>query len=321
VRRREFLGVSAGTLITCSPGFAQSDKQHRVGFLLQTPRAIKAVRSTLLPELEKQDFVEGKNLTIDVRAGPAEVLPRLARELLAKHPHALVTTGGAALLSASSATATVPIVTFGANPVDLGVSQSMSRPATNVTGVVILARELDAKRLELLQEAFPNARRLAAMVNPRAPAVADTRREMTLVAERAGKELVIVEATGRDDYAKALTSIEAAGATALAIAADPTFNNDASHLAQLAIAAGLPTVCQWREMAEDGCLLSYGPSYRGMWVLTGRFVGTILRGSSARDLPVEQPTIFELVVNAATAKALGIIVPPSLLARADEVIE
>jgi putative ABC transport system substrate-binding protein len=292
-----------------------------VGLLIQNLGALEAIRSALLPELEKQGFVEGKNLVVDVRAGAGEALPGLARELLEQHPKVLVTSGSVALASASALTSTVPIVTFGANPVDLGFSQSMSRPGSNVTGVVILVRELNAKRLELLHEAFPSSRRVAALVNPRAPGAAASRREMSTVAEKAGTELVVFEASGRADYPEAFAGMSAAGASALAIAADPQFNADAAHLAQLAIGARLPTVCQWREMADQGCLLSYGPSYRGLWVLMARYVGTILKGASVKDLPVEQPTTFELVVNAATAKALGITVPASLLARADEVIE
>jgi len=317
-----FLALCAlGGLLTCTPAVAEGQQVHRVALLLQNMRALDAIRAALLPELEKQGFSEGKNLALDVRGGAPEALPGLARELLQLKPKVLVSTGGVALASASLATTTVPIVTFGANPVDLGFSQSMSRPASNVTGVVILVRELDGKRLELIQEALPSARRIATLVNPRAPGVGASRREMSNVAEKAGTELLVVEAAGRADYPTAFARMKAGGASALAIAADPQFNSDAAHLSKLAVDAGLPTVCQWREMAEQGCLLSYGPSYRDMWIRLARYVGAILKGASPRDLPIEQPTGFELVVNTATAKALGITIPPTLLARADEVIE
>jgi putative tryptophan/tyrosine transport system substrate-binding protein len=308
-------------LVGLGPACAQRDGVHRLGILLQNPRALAVVRSVLVPELAKQGFVEGRNLAVDLRAGAAEELPRLALELLAQHPGALVTSGGIALAAATAATSAVPVVTFGANPVDLGLARTLSRSGSNVTGVVILTRELDAKRLELLREGVPGARRLAALVNPLAPGAAASRREMSEVSATSGTELLTFEATGPSDYAAAYARMAASRAEALAIVADPQFNSDAALLARLALEAGLPTVCQWREMAEHGCLMSYGPSYAELWRQMARHIGLVLGGTLPTDIPIEQPTTLELLVNVRTARALGLAIPPNLLARADEVIE
>ncbi len=144
---------------------------------------------------------------------------------------------------------------------------------------------------------------------------------MTELAEKSGTEILVFEATGPSNYAAAFSRITSADADVLAIAANPQFNRDAALLARLALEARLPTICQWREMAERGCLLSYGPSYTGLWRLMSRYVGPILKGVSPGDLPIELPTSFELIANLKTARELGLTIPPALLARADEVIE
>jgi putative ABC transport system substrate-binding protein len=318
--RRTAIGV-LGLILVFGPALAQSEKIHRLGVLLQNSRAREVIQIVLVPELEKHGFTEGKNLIIDVTAGASEQLPLLAKELVARDPSAVIAAGGRALSAATAATATIPIVTFGANPVELGYAQSLSHPAGNVTGLVILLRELDAKRLELLREAVPNARRVAALVNPHYPGATANRRQMTELATKFDTELLVFEATGADDYRTAFDRITASGVKALVIVADPQFNSDAAVLARLALEAGVATVCQWREMAEQGCLLSYGPSYADMWRRTARFISSVLKGASAGDIPIEQPMAFEMVVNAKTAAALGIRIPQALLARADEVIE
>jgi putative ABC transport system substrate-binding protein len=189
-----------------------------------------------------------------------------------------------------------------------------------VTGIVILASELDAKRLELLLGAVPKARTVAALINPTAPDTSSSRREMTDVGAKFGIDLRVFEASAAQEYPEAFAGMSASAAGALAITANPGFNRDTALLVQLATKAGLPTVCQWREMVEQGCLLSYGPSYSGSWRRMARYIALVSRGISPSELPIEQPTSFELVINMGTAKAVGVEVPPSLLVRADEVI-
>jgi ABC-type uncharacterized transport system substrate-binding protein len=288
---------------------------------VQNERSQEVIRTVFLPALAAHGFTDGRNLAVEMRAGTSEQLPGAAVEMLARHPDVLLASGRSALAAARNATTTVPIVSFGASPTDLGYARSISQPGTNITGVVHLTRELDAKRLELVLGAVPSARRVAVLINPTSPGVEAIRRELGEVAAKSGTELLTFEATGPPDYAGAFARISASGASALVIAADPQFFSDAALLTQFALKAALPTVCQWREMAVQGCLLSYGPSYRQIWHRTALYVSLILKGASPSNLPIEQPTFFELVVNAATARSIGITVPISLLARADEVIE
>jgi len=184
-----------------------------------------------------------------------------------------------------------------------------------------LAPELDAKRLELLHGALPSGRRIAALVDVSAPGAEARRGRVSDVASQFGLALSVIEADGPQAYEDAFAAMQAAGAQALAIGASPQFARDGARLARLAIERNLPTICQWREMAEQGCLLSYGPSRPDLFRRTASFVARLFQGASLGELPIEQPTNFELVVNAKTAKTLGIDIPPTLLARADEVIE
>ena len=300
---------------------SQVDAVHSLGILLQNPDAREPIRTIVIPDLQKDGLVEGQNLVLDIRSGPAQQLPGLALELLWRRPSALIAVGGLALVAASSATKEVPIISFGPNPVALGYAQSLSRPGGNVTGVVILVGELDTKRLELVREVLPGVQRIAALINPLAPDATAVRRGMAEMVGKSGTEMLFFEATGQDDYSAAFARMTGGGAEVLAITANPQFNRDAALLARLALEAHLPTICQWREMAERGCLLSYGPSYTGMWRLMSRLVGLILKGASPSELPIEQPTSFELIANLRTARDLGLTIPPALLARADEVIE
>ena len=299
---------------------SQDDKVHRVGVLLQNAGAREVIRTVLIPELAAHGLLEGKNLVLEIRAGRSEELPRMAVDLLALNPIALVAVGGRALSAARGATSTTPIIGFGPNPVDLGFAQSFARPGGNVTGIVILASELDAKRLELLLGAVPSARTVAALINPTAPDASSSRREMGDVGAKFGVDLKVFEASGAADYPNAFAGMTASAAGALAITANPGFNRDTALLVKMATEAGLPTVCQWREMAEQGCFLSYGPSYSGSWRRMARYIALVSRGIPPGELPVEQPTSFELVVNMGTAKRVGVEVPPSLLVRADDVI-
>jgi ABC transporter substrate binding protein len=201
------------------------------------------------------------------------------------------------------------------------ISERVRAGGSNITGLAILAPELDAKRLELLHGALPSGRRIAALVDVSAPGAEARRGRVSDVASQFGLALSVIEADGPQAYEDAFAAMQAAGAQALAIGASPQFARDGARLAKLAIERNLPTICQWREMAEQGCLLSYGPSRPDLFRRTASFVARLLKGASPGELPIEQPTNLELVVNAKTAKTLGIDIPPTLLARADEVIE
>ncbi len=310
-------------VILAAPVTAQigGEKVYRLAELAPSDASLEITRAETLPELAKLGFREGRNLILDERAGDAAAMDGLARELLRANPDAIVAIGPDAIGAAAKATRTVPIVTFGNDPVQRGFAVSHARPGGNVTGVVILAEELDGKRVDILHEAVPEARRVAALLLPSLPYRASTERETRAVAESSGMELLAFDATGPEDYPAAFAAMRAAGVQALVIKANPTFNRDAGLLAKLALNAGMPMVCEWAENARSGCLLGYGPSRSELRRRVAYYFARIFLGTAPADLPIETPIHFELAINLKTAKALGLTVPPSLLARADEAIE
>jgi putative ABC transport system substrate-binding protein len=250
-----------------------------------------------------------------------EELPALARQLAAAHPDAIIAAGNA-IDAAQQATRTTAIIGafIGADPVAAGFATTLSRPGGNVTGVAMLAPELDGKRLQLLHEAVPGVSRIAALaVSPdqHAPNLV----EMRQAASHEGLALLPFYAAQPEDYPATFAAMRDAGASALQIVSAPQFFTNAATLAELALEARLPTMCEWRSMAAQGCLLGYGPDYTELQRRVADYVARILRGAAPGDLPIEQPTHYELAVNLKTAAALGLTIPPSILARADEVIE
>jgi putative tryptophan/tyrosine transport system substrate-binding protein len=300
---------------------AAGEKVYRLGELAPSAASLQVTRSVTLPELAKLGFEEGRNLVLEERVGDAEAVPGLARELLLTKPDAIFAIGADAIRAVSEATTTVPIVMFGASPVSKGLATSLARPGGNVTGITILATELDGKRLDLLHEAVPAARRIAALLLPSTPDRQESEREMREVAASAEFELIPFDAGGPEDYPAAFGAMRAAGAQALVIMAHATFNRDAALLARLALETGLPTVCEWAEMAQAGCLLGYGPSRTELRRRIAHLIAQIFRGTAPGDLPIEQPTRYEFTINLKTAKALGVTLPQAILARADDVIE
>jgi putative ABC transport system substrate-binding protein len=270
-----------------------------------------------MPQLARLGFTEGRNLVVDQRIGDDETLPEKAKELVALKPDAILVVGPEALLAARQATSTVPIVIFGPDPVSLGFADSLAHPGGNVTGVLILIAELDAKRVEKLHEAVPSAQRLAALVPP-SPGSA---KEMLAAAAHAGLELRLYPVSGPAEYAAAFAKMREAGAQALVIGANPRLYRDGAMLAKLALEAGLPTACEWAEMAQLGCLFGYGPDRAELRRRVANYIARIFRGSQPGDLPLEQPTRYELSINLKIAKALGVTIPQSILGAADEVIE
>jgi putative ABC transport system substrate-binding protein len=279
--------------------------------------SLQYTREVTLPELVKLGFEEGRNLVLDERAGVAADMPRLTAEILHANPDAILAIGGDAIRAATEATSTVPLVLFGAPPSGSGLAHRSG----NVTGVVILGAELDAKRLDLLREAVPAAKRIAALLLPTAPLRTATEAALKTVATAAGLELLIFDAASPADYPAAFEAMRNADAQALVVMATARFNRDAEHIEGLAHAGGLATVCEWADMAKSGCLLGYGPIRTELRRRVAYQIAHLFRGAAPGDLPIELPTRYEFAVNLKTAQALGIVIPQFVLIRADEVIE
>jgi putative tryptophan/tyrosine transport system substrate-binding protein len=329
MKRREFMAGLGGAaavwpLVTSpKPLLAQtSARVYRLGHISNSIISQNVSREVILPELAKLGFVEGRNLVFDGRVGEPDALPGLMRELLAARPDAIISVGPV-LTAVGAATRTVPIVSFGRDPVELGLARSYARPGGNVTGVVILQSELEAKRLSILHEAVPDRRRMAVLVPSSAASAATAAGEAALrkAAAGLGVELLAFPVTAPADYPSAYAAMRAAGAQALLISATSEFFRDGQQLAALALEAQLPTVCEWAEMAQMGCLIGYGPNRTALRKRMADQIGQIFRGTAPGDIAVERPVLFEFALNQKVAKALGIAIPTLVLAQADEVIE
>ena len=227
-----------------------------------------------------------------------------------------------AALAAKSATSTIPIVfRGGAESVEMGLVASLARPGGNLTGVSLLVDQLASKRLEVLSELVPQARAIALLANPNNPSAERIIREAQGAARAKGERLTILKAGSAGEIEAAFASLPSLHLDALVVSADPFLSSQREQLVALASRHAIPTIYAWREFAASGGLMSYGPSLPAAYRMVGVYAGKILKGAKPADLPVQQPTKFELVINLKTAKALGLKVPPSLLARADEVIE
>ena len=265
------------------------------------------------------------NLAIEFRwaDGHYDRLPELAADLVRSKPEVIVTSGGDIVIGAAKAAAAeIPIVfTSGGDPVARGFVAGLPRPGGNMTGVSLLVIELVAKRLEFVQELVPDAAGVAGLVNPKNSNAGRNVAALQEAARAKGVQLHIVEASSEGDFETAFASLAALHAGALVVGADPFFNARRSQIVGLAARHSMPAIYEWREFVDAGGLISYGPSLPGVYRQMGAYVGRILGGEKPADLPVVQPTLFELVVNLKTAKTLGLAVPRSILARADEVID
>jgi ABC-type uncharacterized transport system substrate-binding protein len=328
MKRREFYRVFSGMAATwplgagTRPALAQApNRVYRLGHLAPSAISETLTREIALPELARLGFVEGRNLVFDGHVGEPDALPGLMRELLAARPDAVVAIGPAALAAAGVATRAVPIVTFGSDPIELGLAQSYARPGGNVTGIVILANELEVKRLSILHEVVPDRRRMAVLMSSSPVAGAAGEAALRKAAAGLGLELLAFTVTAPADYPAAFAAMRAAGAQALVISAAPEFNRDAKQLAALALEARLPTVCEWADLAHAGCLIGYGPSRAELRKRMAAQIALIFRGTAAGDVAIELPTLFEFAVNQKIAKSLDLSIPAGVLVRADEVIE
>jgi putative ABC transport system substrate-binding protein len=320
---RWLICLAFGFALLAGPVSAQTggERVFRLAQLAPSKVSAEYTRAVTLPELAKLGFVEGKNLVVLDRYGEEAVMPRLMRELLGEKPDAIVAIGGDAVKSAATATKTVPIVGFGPDVIFLGLAASLSRPRGNVTGVLILAAELDAKRIEILSQALPSARRFSALLMPTSVQRATSERAMRKFAAEAGLTLQILDAAQPAEYPRAFEKMKSAGAEAVVITANTIFYRDGPGLAALALQARLPTVCEWADMVEIGCLIGYGPNRAELRRRIAHLVARVFQGAAPGDLPIEAPALFELAVNQKIARALGVVIPADLLARADMVVE
>jgi putative tryptophan/tyrosine transport system substrate-binding protein len=324
MRRRVFLSlITAAALST--PVFGQTPgKVYRLGVLSQVSRSWQATRSIVLPELARSGFIEGTNLIVDFRTGEVEGLPRLAREMVNQSPDAILAIAPAAARAARQTTNTIPIVLYGGqDAIAEGLAMSLSRPGGNVTGVVILTTQLDTKRLQMLHQAIPAARRIALLQH--SPSTirtrAETEQEVRSLATNLGIEVFVLQAAGPEEYPAAFASMKASGAQALVIGANASFFANTDKLIALALEARLPTICEWAEMAKEGCLIGYGPDREKLYRVAAGKLAHILQGVPPASIPIEQPTFFALALNLRTARALGVDLPPDLTAIADQVFD
>jgi putative ABC transport system substrate-binding protein len=328
-RRSAGLALLLGLAFGATPLAAeaqQAGKVYRIGYLsAPTRQSVERALEEFLRTLRELGWVEGKNLIIEYRwaEGKVERLPGLAADLVQRKVDLIVAPAGSAALAAKNATSSIPIVMmFPSDPVDLGLVASLNRPGANVTGTSFtLGPEIFGKQLQILKETVPHASRLAVLWNPAEPGSARQMREVEAAARSLGVRLQILEARGPEEFDSAFAAMARERAEALLVARDTTFLVHRTRLAELALKGRLPTMYNLREMVEAGGLMAYGVNMTDFIGRAAAYVDKILRGAKPADLPVEQPTKFELVINLKAAKALGITVPQSLLLRADEVIQ
>jgi putative ABC transport system substrate-binding protein len=274
--------------------------------------------------LSEAGYVEGQNLAIEYRwaEGHYDRLPALAADLVGRKVDLIMASSPPSALAAKSATSTIPIVfRSGADPVRDGLVASLARPGGNLTGVSFIADELTAKRLELLSELAPRAGVIALLMNPNNATAERVIRDVQEAARTKGLKLHVLKASSESEIDTAFASLVQLHAGALVVGADPFLSGRREQLVALASRRAVPSIYAWREFAASGGLISYGPSLTSAFRLVGHYAGKVLKGAKPADLPVQQPTKFELVINLKTAKALGLTIPQSLLLRADEIIQ
>ena len=296
-----------------------------IGYLGNTPGPAARLTAAFHQGLSETGYVEGQNVAIEYRwaEGHYDRLPALAAELVGRKVDVIVSTVGTpSALAAKNATSTIPIVfRGGGDPVGDGLVASLARPGGNLTGVILLADELTPKRLELLSELVPQARVIALLVNPNNATAERIIGDVQAAARVRGLQLHILKAASENEIDAAFASLVQLHAGALVVGADPFLSSRREQIVALASRHVVPAIYAWREFADSGGLISYGASLTAAFRQVGTYTGKILNGAKPADLPVQQPTTFELVINLKTAQALGLTVPQSILARADEVIE
>ena len=323
-RRRFIASLGSAIALPCVAA-AQQKAMPVIGFLGSTSPDLYAAHVAAFHQgLNETGYVAGQNVTIEYRwaEGDYDRLPALAADLVGRKVDIIAAGSAPSARAAKNATSTIPIVfTSGGDPVAAGLVDSLARPGGNATGASILNAGLLPKRLELLSELVPQAQVIAVLVNPNNWIAAPMIGEAQEAARAKGVKLKILRASTEGEVGAAFESLSPQQLVALVVGTDAFFLTQRDLLVTLAKRYSVPAIYEWREFVADGGLISYGASVTAPYRLAGSYVGRILKGAKPADLPVQQPTTFELVVNLRTAKALDLAVPPSILARADEVIE
>jgi ABC-type uncharacterized transport system substrate-binding protein len=324
LKRRDFVTLLGGAAAWPLAARAQQPAMPVIGFLgAATLSTTSPWVAAFLQRLREFGWVEGRNIVIEYRwaEGRTERYSEIAAELVRLKVDVIATSATGPTLAVKQATSSIPIVFAGVgDPVGIGIVDNLARPSGNVTGLSVLFTDLAGKRLELLREILPGLRRLAILTNIGNPSAMLEVHEVEAMVRTLGLESVTPEVRRPEDIAPAVESLKD-GVNALYVISDPVINTNRIRINTLALRARIPTMHSLREYVEVGGLISYGPNVSDMFRRAGELVDKILRGAKPADIPVEQPTKFDLVINVTTAKALGLAVPLPLMARADEVIE
>jgi putative ABC transport system substrate-binding protein len=325
MKRREFIAGVGSAAVWPLVALGQTGKTHRIGFLSQGLASSPFV-AAFREGLRELGYSEGQNISIEWRfASPSrlgEELNAFANELVGLKLEAIVTTGGPATRAMKQATSAIPIVmAFSGDPVGTGLIESLSRPGKNLTGLSFMSPDLSAKRLQVLIEAFSKINRVATLWNPDDPVYALELQGTETAARSFGVILRPLQVRTRDDFAPAFAAMVQDNADAVIVFAHTLTIGNRGSVTELANRQRLPAMYGIREFVDEGGLIAYGPSLRALYKRAAFFVDKILKGTKPADLPVEQPTKFELVINLKTAKGLGLPIPATLLARADKAIE
>ena len=326
MRRRKFFGVMGGAVVWPVVARAQRPAMPIIGFLSsESPSQFGDMVGAFRQGLNELGFVEHRNVGIEYRwaEGQYDRLPALAAELVGQRVSLIAATGGTlAAHAVKGATTSIPIVfVSGDDPVRTGIVDRLNRPGGNITGVMIMTTMLAAKRLEVLRDLLPKATNIGVLFNPANRTAADQVKDIQAAASTLGQTLKIVEATTEREIESSFATLAAQRIDALIVGTDPFFNSRRQQIVALAARYAMPANYALREYATAGGLISYGSRRSEAYRQAGIYTGQILKGEKPADMPVLQPTILELVINLKTAKALGLTVPPTLISRADEVIE
>jgi putative tryptophan/tyrosine transport system substrate-binding protein len=325
MKRRQFITLLGGAATWPLAAGAQEPAMPVIGFLSSLAAPVTSKRIASFGHgLSETGYVAGRDVTVEARMaeGQYDRLPALAADLVDRRVALIAALAPPAAFAAKAATTTIPIVFVGAlDPVKAGLIASLNRPGGNITGVTFIGASLGAKRLELARELVPNVGIIALLTHPNSPDALEELRDLNTAAKAIGQELLVVSATSEREFEAAFASIVQHRAGALLIGQDPFLFQAGGQLVALAARHRIPAIYGNSELVSAGALISYGASLPDAWRLAGGYAGRILKGAKPADLPVVQPTKFELIINVKTARTLGLEISPTLLALADDVIE